>query len=42
MRLPRRAVAMTATSAEFEKATDFQLREEDLERARALVGRWAP
>ncbi|HEY1670002.1 MAG TPA: MaoC family dehydratase N-terminal domain-containing protein, partial [Trebonia sp.] len=33
---------MTATSAEFEKATDFQFREEDIERARALVGRWAP
>ena len=33
---------MTATSAEFEKATDFQLREEDIERARALVGRWSP
>src|ERR1700724_1485328 len=42
MRLPSRALAMTATSAEFEKATDFQLREEDIERARALVGRWAP
>src|ERR1700748_203951 len=33
---------MTATSAEFEKATDFQFRGEDIERARALVGRWAP
>ena len=33
---------MTATSAEFEKATDFQFREEDVERPRALVGRWAP
>src|ERR1700756_3652694 len=33
---------MTATSAEFEKATDFQFREEDIERARALVGRWSP
>src|ERR1700749_869370 len=33
---------MTASSAEFEKATDFQFREEDIERAKALVGRWAP
>jgi acyl dehydratase len=33
---------MTATSAEFEKATDFRFKEEDVERARALVGRWAP
>jgi acyl dehydratase len=33
---------MTATSAEFEKATDFQFKEEDIERAKALVGRWAP
>ena len=33
---------MTATSAEFEKATDYQFRDEDIERARALVGRWAP
>jgi acyl dehydratase len=33
---------MTATSAEFEKATDYQFREEDIERAKALVGRWSP
>jgi acyl dehydratase len=33
---------LTATSAEFEKATDYQFRDEDIERARALVGRWAP
>ena len=33
---------MTTTSAEFEKATDYQFREEDIERAKALVGRWAP
>ena len=30
------------TSAEFEKATDYQFREEDIERAKALVGVWAP
>src|ERR1700729_734628 len=41
-RLSGRAVAMTATSAEFEKATDFRFREENIERARALVGRWSP
>ena len=29
----------TTTSAEFEKATDFQFKEEDIERAKALVGR---
>jgi len=33
---------MTATSAEFDKATDYQFREEDIERAKALVGRWSP
>src|ERR1700691_3495523 len=33
---------MTATSAEFEKATDFQFREEDIERAKARVGGWPP
>jgi acyl dehydratase len=32
----------TTTSAEFEKATDVQFKEEDIERAKALVGRWAP
>ncbi len=32
----------TTTSAEFEKATDYQFKEEDIERAKALVGRWAP
>jgi hypothetical protein len=33
---------LTATSADFEKATDYQFREEDIERAKALVGRLAP
>ncbi|MGH9113525.1 MAG: FAS1-like dehydratase domain-containing protein [Acidimicrobiales bacterium] len=33
---------VTITSAEFEKATDYRFREEDIERAKALVGRWAP
>ena len=33
---------MTATSAEFEKATDYQFKDEDIERAKALVGRWSP
>jgi acyl dehydratase len=33
---------MTSTSAEFEKATDFQFRDEDIARAKALVGRWSP
>ena len=32
----------TTTSAEFEKATDYQFKEEDIERAKALVGRWSP
>ena len=32
----------TTTSAEFEKATDYSFREEDIERAKALVGRWSP
>ena len=32
----------TTTSEEFEKATDFQFKEDDIERAKALVGRWAP
>ncbi len=31
----------TSTSAEFEKATDYSLREEDIERAKALVGRYS-
>ncbi len=35
-------MATTTTSAEFEKATDYQFKEEDIERAKALVGRWAP
>ncbi len=30
------------TSAEFEKATDYSFKEEDIERAKALVGRYAP
>lgn len=32
----------TTTSEEFEKATDYRFREEDIDRAKALVGRWAP
>ena len=35
-------MSMASTSAEFEKATDYKFREEDIERAKALVGRWAP
>ena len=30
------------TSAEFERATDYSFKEEDIERAKALVGRYAP
>jgi acyl dehydratase len=32
----------TTTSKEFEKATDFSFKEEDIERAKALVGVWRP
>ena len=32
----------TTTSEEFEKATDFQFKEEDIERAKSLVGHWSP
>lgn len=32
----------TTTSAEFEKATDFTFKDEDIERAKALVGQYAP
>ena len=32
----------TTTSEEFEKATDYQFKEDDIERAKALVGRWSP
>ena len=32
----------TTTSEEFEKATDFRFKEEDIERARSLVGHWSP
>ena len=35
-------MATTTTSTEFEKATDFQFKEEDIVRAREQVGRWAP
>src|ERR1700679_3634784 len=35
-------MATTTTSEEFKKATDYQFKEEDIERAKALVGRWAP
>ena len=31
-----------ATSTEFEKATDYSFKEEDIDRAKALVGRFAP
>jgi acyl dehydratase len=31
-----------ATSTEFEKATDYSFKEEDIERAKALVGQFAP
>ena len=30
------------TTAEFEKATDYSFKEEDIDRAKALVGVWAP
>jgi acyl dehydratase len=33
---------MTTTSEEFEKATDYQFKEDDIARAKALVGRWSP
>jgi acyl dehydratase len=33
---------MSTTSAEFEKATDYSFKEEDIERAKALVGVYAP
>ena len=33
---------MSTTSAEFEKATDYSFKEEDIERAKATVGRFAP
>ena len=32
----------TSTSAEFEKATAYSFKEEDIERAKALVGKYAP
>jgi acyl dehydratase len=32
----------TTTSDEFQKATDYRFKEEDIERAKALVGRWSP
>jgi acyl dehydratase len=35
-------MATQTTSAEFEKATDYQFKEEDIERAKSLVGVWAP
>jgi acyl dehydratase len=31
----------STTSEEFEKATDYQFKEDDIERAKALVGRWS-
>lgn len=34
--------ATTETSAEFEEATKHRFREEDIERAKALAGRWVP
>jgi len=33
---------MATTSAEFEKATDYAFKEDDIERAKALVGRYSP
>ena len=33
---------MATTSTEFEKATDYSFKEEDIERAKALVGMYAP
>jgi len=33
---------MTTTSSEFEKATDYSFKEEDIERAKALVGQFKP
>src|SRR3546814_12091959 len=38
----RRSRMSTTTSAEFEKATDYSFREDDIERAKALVGHYAP
>jgi acyl dehydratase len=35
-------MVMTTTSAEFERATDYAFKEEDIERAKALVGRYRP
>ena len=35
-------MSTTTTSAEFEKATDYQFKEDDIERAKALVRKWAP
>jgi acyl dehydratase len=32
---------VTTTSEEFEKATDYQFKEDDIERAKSLVGRWS-
>ena len=31
----------TSTSEEFQKATDYSFKEEDIERAKALVGHYA-
>jgi len=31
-----------STSTEFEKATNFELKDADIEKARALVGRYSP
>ncbi len=33
---------MAATSAEFEQATDYSFKDEDIERAKALAGRYSP
>src|SRR5690242_7365469 len=32
----------STTSADFEEATKHRFREEDIERAKAIVGRWVP
>src|SRR5215211_155203 len=42
MATPTSASTSTATSEEFEKATDYSFKEEDIERAKAIVGHYAP
>ena len=33
---------VTSTSEEFQKATDYSFKEDDIERAKATVGHYAP